>query len=429
MSRRYRDHDDDRGEQDYGRSRNSEYGRNYGERSQGRYGSGSSLRDESERYSSENRWRGQYGGGGQDRGGFSGSGQESYGGREDYGGGWSGSGSESQREFGSGGWASSGRGSQGGYGRSGGSDRESQGGYGGSQNRGRESYGGGREDYNSSGWDRDRGDEGRGYGSSSPLGLDAQRRFREASSSYSRNYDYPNDSPSRDMYSNAGGRTFDYDRSRYGRGQERGYDYESDRSGSGGERGWWDRASDTVASWFGDEEAERRRRMDEQRDQNRGRGPKGYRRSDDRIKEDVNDRLSEGYLDASDVEVQVQNSEVTLTGTVNSRQDKRRAEDIAESVSGVSHVENRIRVKQRGWEGAGTGMGTGTGTVGTEMSGLTGTTGTTGTTGSSMGTTGTTGTTGSTGTTGKSDTSTSSPTSTSSAAAGGTGTGSGRSRT
>ena len=37
----------------------------------------------------------------------------------------------------------------------------------------------------------------------------------------------------------------------------------------------------------------------------RGRGPKGYRRSDERIKEDINDRLSEGYLDATEIEVAV----------------------------------------------------------------------------------------------------------------------------
>src|SRR4030095_11010348 len=87
--------------------------------------------------------------------------------------------------------------------------------------------------------------------------------------------------------------------------------------------------------------------MDDQR-QHRGRGPKGYKRSDERIKEDVNDRLSDDYyLDASEVEVAVSNTEVTLTGTVNSREEKRRAEDIAESVSGVTNVENRLRVKGR----------------------------------------------------------------------------------
>ena len=81
-------------------------------------------------------------------------------------------------------------------------------------------------------------------------------------------------------------------------------------------------------------------------DEHRGRGPKGYTRSDARIREDVNDRMTDdGWLDASDIEVQVSSSEVTLTGEVNSRQEKRRAEDIAEAVSGVKHVQNNLRVK------------------------------------------------------------------------------------
>jgi CBS domain-containing protein len=33
------------------------------------------------------------------------------------------------------------------------------------------------------------------------------------------------------------------------------------------ERGWWDRTSDEVSSWFGDENAERRRHMDARRDE------------------------------------------------------------------------------------------------------------------------------------------------------------------
>ncbi len=79
----------------------------------------------------------------------------------------------------------------------------------------------------------------------------------------------------------------------------------------------------------------------------RGRGPKGYSRSDERIRDDVNDRLTDDpHIDASDVEVTVQNREVTLSGTVNSRFEKRHAEDIAESVSGVTHVQNNLRVGQ-----------------------------------------------------------------------------------
>jgi hypothetical protein len=52
----------------------------------------------------------------------------------------------------------------------------------------------------------------------------------------------------------------------------------------------------------------------------RGKGPKGYTRSDERIKEDVNDRLSDDpQVDASDISVTVSGCEVTLTGTVSER--------------------------------------------------------------------------------------------------------------
>lgn len=79
----------------------------------------------------------------------------------------------------------------------------------------------------------------------------------------------------------------------------------------------------------------------------RGRGPLGYTRSDERIREDVCDRLTDDpSLDASGIEVRVGSGEVTLSGTVGSRMDKRRAEDIAEEVSGVRHVQNDLRVRQ-----------------------------------------------------------------------------------
>ena len=107
-------------------------------------------------------------------------------------------------------------------------------------------------------------------------------------------------------------------------------------------------ASDEVSSWFGDHDAERRRRED-QRGEHRGRGPKNYTRSDDRIREDVNDRLSDDpFVDASNIEVQVSSCEVTLTGTVDSREAKRRAEDSAERVSGVKHDDEPSPASRRG---------------------------------------------------------------------------------
>ena len=76
-----------------------------------------------------------------------------------------------------------------------------------------------------------------------------------------------------------------------------------------------------------------------------GRGPKGYTRSDERIREDVSDKLMEHPdLDASEIEVQVAEGEVTLSGSVDSRWAKRLAEDIAESCTGVRDVMNHLRV-------------------------------------------------------------------------------------
>lgn len=132
-----------------------------------------------------------------------------------------------------------------------------------------------------------------------------------------------------------------------GRGEDYGYRGRDDR---GEDRGFFERAGDEVRSWFGDDEAQRRREMDEQRSgQYAGRGPKGYRRSDERIREDVNDRLTDDpYLDATNIEVTVSEGYVTLSGMVESRDDKRRAESLAESVTGVSDVSNQLRVNRSG---------------------------------------------------------------------------------
>lgn len=82
--------------------------------------------------------------------------------------------------------------------------------------------------------------------------------------------------------------------------------------------------------------------------EHRGRGPKNYTRSDERIRDDVNDRLTDdSWLDAQEISVEVANREVTLSGTVASRDDKRRAEQLAESVSGVDHVQNNLRVARK----------------------------------------------------------------------------------
>lgn len=154
-------------------------------------------------------------------------------------------------------------------------------------------------------------------------------------------------------YGGGGYRGSDYGRGQYGRGNYGGYGrqgwggaYDRDYRG-GSDRNWMERAGDEVSSWFGDDDAERRRQMDRERGGHYGRGPKGYTRSDERIREDVNDRLTDNWqLDASNIDITVKDGEVTLNGTVDSRQDKRRAEDLADDCSGVKHVQNNLRVQQ-----------------------------------------------------------------------------------
>ena len=138
----------------------------------------------------------------------------------------------------------------------------------------------------------------------------------------------------------------DYDRGGFegGRGHDRGWGDDRSsgygyRSGASDQSSWNQHGSQSGR--FGGEEENRSGQS------HRGRGPKGYQRSDDRICEDVCDRLSDDHdVDASDIEVSVSNCEVTLSGEVESKRAKRHAEDCADSVSAVGHVQNNLRVKQ-----------------------------------------------------------------------------------
>ncbi|WP_082721540.1 BON domain-containing protein [Burkholderia latens] len=85
------------------------------------------------------------------------------------------------------------------------------------------------------------------------------------------------------------------------------------------------------------------------------RGPKGYTRSDERIREDVCERLAHALdIDVSDVTVQVRDGRVELDGTVPSRWMKHDIEDIADSCMCVRDVENRVRVRRDGEHDTGT---------------------------------------------------------------------------
>jgi hypothetical protein len=76
-----------------------------------------------------------------------------------------------------------------------------------------------------------------------------------------------------------------------------------------------------------------------------GRGPRNYQRPDDRIRDEICERLAHHpHLDASDLDVRVQNGDVTLQGSVADRWAKRWAEDVAEGIWGVKQVHNQVRV-------------------------------------------------------------------------------------
>ncbi|HEU4600838.1 MAG TPA: BON domain-containing protein [Steroidobacteraceae bacterium] len=93
------------------------------------------------------------------------------------------------------------------------------------------------------------------------------------------------------------------------------------------------------------ETSDRQRFESREQGEHRGRGPRSYQRSDARIREDACECLTDDhFIDASDIEVNVQNGIVTLSGTVQSRTEKRRAEDLIDQLSGVRDVNNSLVV-------------------------------------------------------------------------------------
>ncbi len=75
-------------------------------------------------------------------------------------------------------------------------------------------------------------------------------------------------------------------------------------------------------------------------------GPKGYQRTDERIREEICDALMQiDHIDSSEVTVEVAAAKVTLDGTVPERWMKHQIEDLADACPGVQDVDNRIRIK------------------------------------------------------------------------------------
>ncbi|KAA0180613.1 BON domain-containing protein [Cupriavidus cauae] len=123
--------------------------------------------------------------------------------------------------------------------------------------------------------------------------------------------------------------------SRYGRDDGR-YGRDDDREEHGPLYNIGRRIGEAVSEFFGTDDRPQRRV-----------GPKGYRRSDERIREAVCERLAyaEG-LDVSEVTVDVNGGIVKLAGTVRNRNEKYDIEDLVDNVFGVTDVENDIRVRR-----------------------------------------------------------------------------------
>jgi hypothetical protein len=98
---------------------------------------------------------------------------------------------------------------------------------------------------------------------------------------------------------------------------------------------------------YGDQRSSTGRQTSGRPGGHRGKGPSGYTRSDERIREQVCEALTdEDDVDATHIDVSVHNGEVVLSGTVEDRQQKRRAEDCIEHVWGVKDVVNQLRIAQ-----------------------------------------------------------------------------------
>jgi len=180
---------------------------------------------------------------------------------------------------------------------------------------------------------------GYGYGG----GGESQRRYGQGSGSYG--------------YGGSGSRSWNEP---YGEGQQytsRG-DYAGERGGGGyGEE--WRRpqgygyggqgefgGESGRQDYFTGESSGQGYGSQQRMGEHRGKGPKGYQRSDERTKELLCERLREDpYIDPSEVTITVQGGKITLEGTVDSRQTKNAIEEVAEQF-GTQDVQNNLRIQK-----------------------------------------------------------------------------------
>jgi len=164
------------------------------------------------------------------------------------------------------------------------------------------------------------------------------------------NYSYGQPSHGQDFGSSG---TSNYGRSNFGSGQsERGSENSRMGSSSGvGYRGYGGEGSYGSQSGWREPSGEGQQYGSSSgysQGQHRGKGPKNYQRSDERVKEMLCERLHDDpEIDASEVTVSVQGGTITLEGTVDSRRTKNAIEDVAEQI-GSQDVQNNLRVQKAG---------------------------------------------------------------------------------
>ncbi|MNT07329.1 BON domain protein [compost metagenome] len=216
----------------------------------------------------------------------------------------------------------------------------------------------------------------------------AERQWRESAerarepreSAHAGDHDpYFSDLRSDTRYWTEPGRDWDEDQ-RYGRSysretaRRRGWEIEDDRDDEREDHGvlynLGRRIGEAVGDLFGSSDEHERERergheryhhepYHERHERERHAGPRGYQRSDDRIRDQICERLTYARgVDVSDVSVDVSNGVVSLTGTVCERGQKYYIEDLADGTYGVKEVNNDIRVRREGY-------GTSAGSTGT----------------------------------------------------------------
>jgi osmotically-inducible protein OsmY len=75
----------------------------------------------------------------------------------------------------------------------------------------------------------------------------------------------------------------------------------------------------------------------------RGRGPKGYVRSDERLREIICERLTDDpNIDAREVSIEVTNQVVKVSGSIDNRRSKHEIEELIEGVGGVQGIDNQL---------------------------------------------------------------------------------------